>query len=46
MIRLFAERDRMRFEVHLGHASAAHLRISSRVLRLARLVRESDAAKH
>lgn len=42
MIRIFTEQGRLRFEVDQRHASMARLRISSRVLRLARLVRESD----
>jgi hypothetical protein len=42
MIRLFPERGRLHFEVHLGHATAARLHISSRVLRLASLVRDAD----
>lgn len=46
MIRLYAEGERMRFEVHLGHAADARLRISSRVLNLASSVREPDAERH
>jgi hypothetical protein len=46
MIRLFAEKERMRFEVHLGHAASAHLRISSRVLNLASAVSDADAQRN
>jgi hypothetical protein len=43
IIRVYPESNRLRFEVDMAHATSVRLKISSRVLNLARLVRDSDA---
>jgi hypothetical protein len=43
IIRVYSEGNRLRFEVNMTHASGVRLKISSRVLDLARLVRNPDA---
>jgi hypothetical protein len=46
IIRLYPEGSRLRFDVDVSHATAVRLKISSRVLNLARLVKDSDAPNH
>jgi hypothetical protein len=46
IIRVYPEGSRLRFDVDVSHASAVRLKISSRVLNLARLVKDSDAPNH
>jgi hypothetical protein len=46
IIRLYQEGSRLRFDVDASHATAVRLKISSRVLKLARLVKDSDAPNH
>ena len=43
IIRMYQEGSRLRFDVDASHASAVRLKISSRVLNLARVVKDSDA---
>jgi hypothetical protein len=43
IIRVYQEGSRLRFDVDASHASAVRLKISSRVLNLARVVKDSDA---
>jgi hypothetical protein len=43
IIRVYPEGNRLRFEVNMTHALGVRLKISSRVLDLARLVRHPDA---
>jgi hypothetical protein len=45
IIRLFEDHGHMRFEVDTARASAAHIRISSRVLNLARIVRNTESSR-
>ena len=42
MVELFAEDGRMRFAVNMDSVQRAHLRLSSRLLRLAKIVRNDD----
>ena len=46
IIRVYREGSRLRFDVDASHASAVRLKISSRVLNLARVVKDSDAPNH
>jgi YfiR/HmsC-like len=46
IIRLYPEGSRLRFDVDVSHATAVRLKISSRVLNLARLVKDSDAPNY
>jgi uncharacterized protein DUF4154 len=43
MIEFFVERDRMRFAINVTATQRAHLKLSSRLLGLARIVRGDDA---
>jgi uncharacterized protein DUF4154 len=43
MIEFFVERDRMRFAINVTAAQRAHLKLSSRLLGLARIVRDDGA---
>ncbi len=45
IIRLFEEHGHLRFEVDAARAGAAHIRISSRVLNLARIVRNTESTR-
>jgi hypothetical protein len=46
IIRLYQEGSRLRFDVDVSRASSVRLKISSRVLKLARLVKDADAPNH
>jgi YfiR/HmsC-like len=46
IIRVYQEGNRLRFEVDVTRASSVRLKISSRVLNLARLVKDADAPNH
>jgi YfiR/HmsC-like len=46
IIRVYQEGSRLRFDVDVSHATSVRLKISSRVLNLARLVKDSDAPNH
>jgi hypothetical protein len=46
IIRLYQEGSRLRFDVDVSRATALRLKISSRVLKLARLVKDADASNH
>ena len=46
IIRVYQEGNRLRFDVDVSHASAVRLKISSRVLNLARLVKDADTPNH
>jgi hypothetical protein len=46
IIRLYQEGSRLRFDVDVSRATAVRLKISSRVLKLARLVKDADASNH
>ena len=43
---MYQEGSRLRFDVDASHASAVRLKISPRVLNLARVVKDSDAPNH
>ena len=43
IIRVYPDGNRLKFEVDIAHATSVRLKISSRVLDLARVVRDSDA---
>jgi hypothetical protein len=45
IIRMYSENDRLRFEVDVDRATSVRLKISSRVLNLARIPRDADAPK-
>ncbi len=46
IIRVYQQGSRLRFDVDASHANAVRLKISSRVLNLARVVKDSHAPNH
>ena len=46
MIRVYQEGSRLPFDGDASHANAVRLKISSRVLNLARVVKDSDEPNH